>query len=62
LHARKAFEVADAGKERWLRGAYLDKDPFVSKLRVLAHRFSTPQDFVAMEDKEEEAAAAAAAS
>src|SRR6201999_1481851 len=24
LHARKAFEVGDAGKERWLRGAYLD--------------------------------------
>jgi gamma-butyrobetaine dioxygenase len=39
LHARKAFEVADVGKERWLRGAYLDKDPFVSKLRVLTHRF-----------------------
>jgi gamma-butyrobetaine dioxygenase len=39
LHARKAFEVADAGKERWLRGAYLDKDPFISKLRVLTHRF-----------------------
>jgi gamma-butyrobetaine dioxygenase len=62
LHARKAFEVADAGKERWLRGAYLDKDPFLSKLRVLAHRFSTPKDSVVMEDKEEEAAAAAAAS
>ena len=39
LHARKAFEVADAGKERWLRGAYLDKDPFLSRLRVLTHRF-----------------------
>jgi len=39
LHARKAFEVADAGKERWLRGAYLDKDPFESKLRVLQKRF-----------------------
>lgn len=43
LHARKAFEVADAGKERWLRGAYLDKDPFVSKLRVLAHRIGEEQ-------------------
>lgn len=43
LHARRAFEVADAGKERWLRGAYLDKDPFVSKLRVLAHRFEKEQ-------------------
>jgi len=44
LHARKAFEVADAGKERWLRGAYLDKDPFMSKLRVLAHRFSAANE------------------
>jgi gamma-butyrobetaine dioxygenase len=43
LHARKAFEVADAGKERWLRGAYLDKDPFMSKLRVMAHRFEKEQ-------------------
>jgi gamma-butyrobetaine dioxygenase len=60
LHARKAFEVADAGKERWLRGAYLDKDPFMSKLRVMAHRFSTPKDFVVV--GEEEAGAAAAAS
>jgi hypothetical protein len=59
LHARKAFEVADAGKERWLRGAYLDKDPFVSKLRVLAHRFSTPKGFAVVEDGEAEAAAAA---
>lgn len=43
LHARRAFEVADAGKERWLRGAYLDKDPFMSKLRVLANRFEKAQ-------------------
>lgn len=35
LHARKAFEVGDAGKERWLRGAYIDKDPYMSKLRIL---------------------------
>ncbi|CZT24789.1 uncharacterized protein RCC_10517 [Ramularia collo-cygni] len=35
LHARKAFEVGDSGKERWLRGAYIDKDPYLSKLRVL---------------------------
>ncbi|KAK5174351.1 uncharacterized protein LTR77_001431 [Saxophila tyrrhenica] len=35
LHARKAFEAGDAGKERWLRGAYLDKDPYLSKMRVL---------------------------
>lgn len=38
LHARKAFEVGDVGKERWLRGAYLDKDPYMSKLRVLQHQ------------------------
>jgi gamma-butyrobetaine dioxygenase len=35
LHARKAFEVGDVGQERWLRGAYLDKDPYLSKMRVL---------------------------
>lgn len=38
LHARKAFEVGDAGKERWLRGAYIDKDPYLSKLRVLTEQ------------------------
>lgn len=54
LHARRAFEVADAGKERWLRGAYLDKDPFVSKLRVLAHRFEKEQGAVdSQADKQE---------
>lgn len=35
LHARRAFHVGDAGKERWLRGAYIDKDPYMSKLRIL---------------------------
>ena len=39
LHARKAFEVRDAGKERWLRGTYLDWDPYWSKMRVLGRRF-----------------------
>ncbi|KAK0273983.1 hypothetical protein LTS00_015625 [Friedmanniomyces endolithicus] len=38
LHARRAFEVQDAGKERWLRGAYLDSDPYHSKLRVLGRK------------------------
>ncbi|KAK5117704.1 hypothetical protein LTR62_005128 [Meristemomyces frigidus] len=38
LHARKAFEVGDVGKERWLRGAYMDEDPFLSKSSVLHHR------------------------
>lgn len=41
LHARKAFEPGDAGSERWLRGAYLDKDPYESKMDVLRRRFST---------------------
>lgn len=44
LHARKAFEVGDAGKERWLRGAYLDKDPFLSKLQVLKHKLETQKE------------------
>ena len=39
LHARRAFEVDDAGKERWLRGAYLDWDPCWSKMSVLGKKF-----------------------
>ena len=35
LHARTAF----AGGERWLRGAYLDDDPYLSKMRVLERRY-----------------------
>jgi gamma-butyrobetaine dioxygenase len=56
LHARKAFEVADAGKERWLRGAYLDKDPFMSKLRVMAHRFKKEQREKKLQALEQETA------
>ncbi|KAK1814762.1 hypothetical protein LTR12_010809 [Friedmanniomyces endolithicus] len=41
LHARRAFEVQDAGKERWLRGAYLDSDPYYSKLRVLGRKLGS---------------------
>ena len=41
LHARKAFNSNDAGKARWLRGTYIDKDPYLSKLRVLRHRFKS---------------------
>lgn len=41
LHARKAFEVGDVGKERWLRGAYLDQDPYMSKMRVLQGLFGS---------------------
>lgn len=61
LHARKAFEVADAGKERWLRGSYLDKDPFLSKLRVLMHRFESNKDGEALNGDEKVRAEAAAA-
>ncbi|KAK5743270.1 hypothetical protein LTR17_002747 [Elasticomyces elasticus] len=39
LHARRAFEVGDEGKERWLRGAYMDEDPYRSKLQVLHRKF-----------------------
>lgn len=39
LHSRRAFEMADVGKPRWLRGTYVDKDPYYSKLRVLQHKF-----------------------
>lgn len=35
LHARRGFEEEDAGKPRWLKGGYVDKDPYFSKLRVL---------------------------
>ena len=35
LHARRAFDVGDVGKARWLKGGYVDKDPYLSKLRVL---------------------------
>ncbi|GAB1210383.1 hypothetical protein APSETT445_009175 [Aspergillus pseudonomiae] len=40
LHSRRAFDMADVGKPRWLRGTYVDKDPYFSKLRVLQHKFS----------------------
>lgn len=37
LHARRAFD----GNEgvRWLKGAYLDSDPFMSRIRVLNEKF-----------------------
>jgi hypothetical protein len=35
LHARRAFDAADVGKARWLKGGYVDKDPYLSRLRVL---------------------------
>ncbi|KAE8151443.1 hypothetical protein BDV25DRAFT_138863 [Aspergillus avenaceus] len=39
LHSRRSFHMADVGKPRWLRGTYVDKDPYLSKLRVLQNRF-----------------------
>lgn len=39
LHGRKAFDSSDVGKARWLRGTYVDRDPYYSKLRVLRHQF-----------------------
>ncbi|KAK6440702.1 hypothetical protein LTR95_003061 [Oleoguttula sp. CCFEE 5521] len=35
VHARKAFVPGDEGSERWLRGAYVDRDPYESRLKVL---------------------------
>ncbi|GIZ40157.1 hypothetical protein CKM354_000350900 [Cercospora kikuchii] len=39
LHARRAFDVGDVGKERWLKGGYIDKDPYLSKLRILQQKY-----------------------
>ncbi|MCJ1315398.1 hypothetical protein MMC15_000717 [Xylographa vitiligo] len=41
LHARKAF---GSDSERWLRGAYVDKDPFKSRLRVLNEQLGIPKE------------------
>ncbi|KAK5721917.1 hypothetical protein LTR15_006511 [Elasticomyces elasticus] len=38
LHARRAFDSGDVGQARWLRGAYVDRDPYWSKFRVLKHK------------------------
>ncbi|KAK5714790.1 hypothetical protein LTR17_017037 [Elasticomyces elasticus] len=32
LHARRAFDSSDVGTARWLRGAYVDRDPYWSNL------------------------------
>lgn len=61
LHARRAFEVGDAGKERWLRGAYIDKDPFMSKLKVMTDERKGAEDVFqtwAGEGEQQEPAAA----
>lgn len=41
LHARRAF---NSDGERWLRGAYVDKDPFKSRLRVMNEQFRIPRE------------------
>ncbi|KAI7157746.1 Clavaminate synthase-like protein [Hortaea werneckii] len=41
LHSRRAFDSEDVGKARWLRGTYVDRDPYHSKMRVLRHKFGT---------------------
>ncbi|KAG4261559.1 mitochondrial protein [Fusarium proliferatum] len=33
LYSRRAFDMADVGKPRWLRGTYFDKDSYFSRLR-----------------------------
>lgn len=63
LHARRAFEVGDAGKERWLRGAYIDKDPYMSKLKIMTDESRGTDDvsetWAVETDKQEPAAAMA---
>jgi gamma-butyrobetaine dioxygenase len=39
LHSRRAFNAGDVGKARWLKGTYVDKDPFFSKIRVLERKY-----------------------
>ncbi|CAI6085905.1 unnamed protein product [Clonostachys chloroleuca] len=41
LHSRRSFDMADVGKPRWLRGTYVDKDAYFSKLRVLQNKIGT---------------------
>lgn len=44
LHSRRGFDHADLGKPRWLRGTYVDKDPFFSKMRVLKNAFAQSKE------------------
>ena len=37
LHARREFDPKSG--ERWLKGAYVDTDAYLSKFRVLSERF-----------------------
>lgn len=49
LHARRAFDVTSG--HRWLKGAYVDTDAFMSRLRVMNHKLGrypeTPEDLLA---------------
>ncbi|KAI9746134.1 MAG: hypothetical protein M1818_000815 [Claussenomyces sp. TS43310] len=52
LHARRAFESTSG--QRWLKGAYLDTDVFLSRYRVLQEKWgpSTPPDISAQQDRQ----------
>ncbi|OWB86131.1 oxidoreductase activity protein [[Candida] boidinii] len=39
LHARKSFEFVNESDERWFKGCYIDKDTFMSRLRVLNAKY-----------------------
>ncbi|KAF5554158.1 gamma-butyrobetaine hydroxylase [Fusarium mexicanum] len=41
LHSRRAFDMADVGKPRWLRGTYVDKDSYFSSCENCA-KFGCP--------------------
>ncbi|KAI9717864.1 MAG: hypothetical protein M1812_004391 [Candelaria pacifica] len=47
LHARRAFDIGSG--ERWLKGAYVDSDAFLSRLRVLRGTYG--QDFGLSDDE-----------
>lgn len=48
LHARRAFDVTSG--HRWLKGAYVDTDAFMSRLRVMNHKLErfpeTPEELL----------------
>ncbi|GME91400.1 unnamed protein product [[Candida] boidinii] len=39
LHARKSFEFINENDKRWFKGCYIDKDTFMSRLRVLNAKY-----------------------
>ncbi|KAI9788459.1 MAG: hypothetical protein M1816_006895 [Peltula sp. TS41687] len=46
VHARRAFELDGGwGDERWLRGAYVDTDAWLSKSRVFSERFAAREGY-----------------